>query len=303
MLLMAYGTPDTLDNVLPYYTDIRGGREPAPELVEELRQRYQVVGGTTPLLRITEDTRDALASELAKRGDQIPVFLGMKHWHPFIQEAVAEMQAAGIERAVGLVSAPHYSSMSIAGYYRLIDQAQRSLSTHIDVLPIQSWHLHPAYLDAVAVRIRSALAEFDSPDDVTVIFTAHSLPQKILESGDPYPVQLRETSQALATMLGLTDWVFSYQSAGRTADPWLGPDLVDTVNHLADEGKRHVLVASVGFVSDHLEILYDIDYEASAAARSRNIELRRTQMLNASHDFVAALAELVRARLSVGSEV
>jgi ferrochelatase len=295
VLLMAYGTPDSLEAVEPYYTHIRGGRPPAPHLLEELRERYRLVGGSTPLLEITEATRAALQDQLALYGTY-RVFLGMKHWHPYIEEGVKAMNEAGIRRAVGLVLAPHYSRMSIAGYYDYIRKAQEALGTSIEILPIESWHLHPPYLQAVADRVRAQLTTFPSDEAVTVIFTAHSLPERILADGDPYADQLRETSEALASMLQLRHWTFSFQSAGRTPDPWLGPDIVDTVHRLADEGVKAILVAPIGFVSDHLEILYDIDYEAQAAARERGIRLKRTESLNASPDFVAGLADLVRER-------
>jgi ferrochelatase len=295
VLLMAYGTPDSMEAVEPYYTHIRGGRPPAPHLLEELQERYRLVGGSTPLLEITEATRSALERELSRYGNY-RVFLGMKHWHPYIEEGVRTMHEAGIRQAVGLVLAPHYSRMSIAGYYDYISKAQDKLGTSIEILPIESWHLHEPYLQAVAHRVREKLDTFPPDDEVTVIFSAHSLPEKILADGDPYADQLGETSKALAAMLGLAHWTFSFQSAGRTPDPWLGPDIVDTVNRLADEGVRNILVAPVGFVSDHLEILYDIDYEAQGAARERGITLKRTDSLNAGADFVEGLAELVRRR-------
>lgn len=302
VLLMAYGTPDTLENVEPYYTHIRGGRVPAPELVEELRERYRLVGGTTPLLEITEATRQRL-EDCLNAGSSGPyrVFLGMKHWHPYIEQAVGEMAQAGVTRAVGLVLAPHYSPMSIGGYYTYVSAAQQKLGTHIDLLPIESWHLHPPYLEAVAARIHAGLARFPPSEEVTVIFTAHSLPKKIIDTGDPYPQQLHETSQALADKVGLRSWTFSYQSAGRTAEPWLGPDLVETVHALADRGVRNILVASIGFVSDHLEILYDIDYEAQEAAKARGVTLKRAEMLNASPDFVEGLAALIQENLASSS--
>lgn len=294
VLLMAYGSPDTLDDVEAYYTDIRGGRPPSPELVEELRERYRLVGGRTPLLEISEATRAALEERLNAAGrGRFRAFLGMKHWHPYIEQAVSEMQAEGIERAVGLVLAPHYSRMSIAGYYGAIEKAQKKLGSEIRIHPIESWHLHPGYLHAVATRVAARLAEFPPGEAVTVVFTAHSLPERILQSGDPYQDQLQETSEALARMLGLSNWTFSFQSAGRTPDPWLGPDIIDTVHRLADQGETNILVAPIGFVSDHLEIFYDIDFEAQEAARERGVTLKRTESLNASPDFVEALADLV----------
>jgi ferrochelatase len=304
VLLMAYGSPDTLDDVEPYYTHIRGGRAPSPDLLEELKGRYALVGGRTPLSAISEETRTGLEQRLNREG-RYRVILGMKHWHPYLEAAVARMAAEGISEAIGLVLAPHYSAMSIAGYYRYIDQAQEKLGTQIAVQRIDSWHLWPPYLRAVADRIQHRLAEFLCGSEVTVVFTAHSLPQKILADNDPYPRQLRETSEAIAAMQQLERWTFSYQSAGRTADPWLGPDLVETVHHLADAGVQHILVAPIGFVSDHLEILYDIDYEAQQAAQERGVTLKRTESLNASPDFVEGLASLVlaRRRQEVGAHV
>jgi protoporphyrin/coproporphyrin ferrochelatase len=299
VLLMAYGTPDTLDDVEPYYTHIRRGRKPTPELLEELKERYRIVGGRTPLSDITEATRGGLEERLNDQSDgQWRVFVGMKHWHPYIAQAVREMADAGVRRAVGLVLAPHYSRMSVAGYYDYIAAAQREYGTDIEILPIESWHLHEPYLKAVADRVQRKLADFLCGSDVTVVFTAHSLPQKIVADGDPYPAQLRETAEAIAGMLGLERWTFSYQSAGRTPDPWLGPDIVETVHTLADDGVRHILVAPIGFVSEHLEIQYDIDYEAQAAARERGVTLKRIDMLNASPDFLDGLAELVRRRVA-----
>jgi ferrochelatase len=297
VLLMAYGSPDSLEDVEAYYTHIRGGRKPSPDLVEELKERYRRVGGRTPLSEISEATRQDLEAQLNDGSDsRYRVFLGMKHWHPYIEQAVREVFDEGIERAVGLVLAPHYSRMSIAGYFHYIDVAQEKLGSKIEILPIESWHLHPPYLRAVASRIESKLADFLCGSDVTVVFTAHSLPQKILEDQDPYPRQLHETSQAVASMLSLKHWTFAYQSAGRTPDPWLGPDIVDTVHELADQGVQHILVAPIGFVSEHLEIHYDIDYEALQAAAERGVTLKRIDMLNASPDFVAGLADLVRER-------
>jgi ferrochelatase len=221
----------------------------------------------------------------------------MKHWHPYIEQAVQELAEEGIQRAVGLILAPHYSTRSVAEYYGYVEEAQQKLGTAIEVERIDQWHLFPPFLDAVRRRIESQLDEFPPGADVTVVFTAHSLPEKILQSGDPYPDQLLETSEALAEAIGIQRWTFSYQSAGRTPDPWLGPDLVDTVHRLAHEGVKNILVASIGFVSDHLEILYDIDYEAQEAAREEGITLRRTEMLNASTDFVEGLVALVRERI------
>jgi ferrochelatase len=296
---MAYGTPDSLDDVEPYYTHIRGGRAPTPELLAELKDRYRLVGGRTPLSEISEATRKALEERL---GDSFRVYLGMKHWRPWIKDAVAQMAAGGIGRAIGLVLAPHYSTMSVAQYYHYVEQAQEQAGSHIHFERIDSWHLHLPFLEAVARRVRAALSRFPPGEPVTVVFTAHSLPQRIVQAGDPYPDQLRETSETLARMLDLRAWTFSYQSAGRTPDPWLGPDIVETVESLADRGVRNILVAPIGFVSDHLEIFYDIDHEARQAAEARGVHLERTESLNASPDFIEGLAGLVLSRVQAPAD-
>ncbi|GAC1445343.1 MAG: ferrochelatase [Chloroflexota bacterium] len=297
VLLMAYGTPNTPDDIEPYYTHIRGGRPPTPELLEELKARYALVGGRTPLSDISEATRDGLQKRLNESSDQnFRVILGMKHWHPYIKEAVRMLASAGISRAIGLVLAPHYSRMSVEAYYGYIEAAQQDLGTKITLDRIDDWHLHRPYLEAVAKRTRDAMDQFEHSAELTVVFTAHSLPQKILAYDDPYPDQLLETSEALAKMLDIKRWTFSYQSAGRTPDPWLGPDICHTVNELADAGVKNILVVPVGFVSDHLEIFYDLDYEAKAVADSRGVVLKRIEMLNASSDFVTGLSDLVLSR-------
>ncbi|MGI8827991.1 MAG: ferrochelatase [Chloroflexota bacterium] len=298
VLLMAYGTPEKPEDVAPYYTHIRHGHPPTAHLLAELQSRYALVGGHTPLTAITEATRQGL-QEVLDRTEyrRYRVIVGMKHWRPWIHEAVAEMAAEGIDHAVGLVLAPHYSSFSIAQYYGYVEQAQEKTGTSIRIDRIDSWHLHPRYLAAIARRVRTRLAEFPEGDEVTVIFTAHSLPEKIVAEGDLYPEQLRETSETLAEMLDLPHWTFSYQSAGRTTDRWLGPDLVDTVHRLVGEGVMNILVATIGFVSDHLEILYDIDCEAKAAADDCGVAFKRTESLNASPDFLETLADLVRDRV------
>jgi ferrochelatase len=298
VLLMAYGSPDTPEDIEPYYTHIRHGRAPSPELLQELRDRYRLVGGRTPLSDISEATRAQLEHRLnAQSSNRYRVILGMKHWHPYIEQAVREMAAEDVRQAVGLILAPHYSTRSVAEYYGYVEEAQRKLGTSIELERIDQWHLFPPFLEAVRRRIETQLNAFPPDSDVTVVFTAHSLPEKILQSGDPYSDQLLETSEALAESIGIQHWTFSYQSAGRTPDPWLGPDLVDTVHRLAGEGVKNILVASIGFVSDHLEILYDIDVEAQEAAREDGVTLRRTEMLNASPGFVQGLVTLVRERI------
>lgn len=288
ILVMAYGTAAGPDDIERYYTDIRGGRPPGPELLEELRERYAAIGNRFPLTEITEAQAAGLEREL---GEGFRAYVGMKHSPPFIPETVEKMAAEGIERAVGIVMAPHYSRMSIGGYVDRVEKAEAPIE--VDV--IESWHTHPAYLEVLADRVRRALDSL--PEDPLVVFTAHSLPARIVDEGDPYPEQLRETADAIAERLGLAHHTTGWQSAGRTPEPWLGPPLEDLIPEVAEEHAA-ILVVPCGFVSDHLEILYDLDVEARGSAEQAGIAFARTESLNAEPDFVAALGAIVRDRLA-----
>lgn len=281
---MAYGTPRSLDEVEAFYTDIRGGRAPSPELLANLRARYEAIGGRTPLLEITRQQAFALERML---GSGWRVFVGMKHWHPYLDETLHDMAGAGIRQAVALALAPHYSELSVGAYVHAVKEA----ASGIELAFVPSWHLQPAYLEAVADHVRAASRSFD-PE--VVVFTAHSLPKRILENGDPYVDQLHDTAHRLAELLRLRRWEFAFQSAGATGDAWLGPDILETVDRLAAEGARRLLVAPIGFISDHLEILYDLDVQARQRAATRGIELRRIESLNADPMLIRALAAAVR---------
>jgi ferrochelatase len=279
VLLMAYGTPRGLDEVEAFYTHIRGGRRPSAELLANLRARYQAIGGRTPLLDITR--QQACALEMAL-GAGYRVFIGMKHWHPYIGDVVADMEAASIREAVAVALAPHYSALSVGAYIDAVSRAAASIQFRF----VKSWHLQPAYLQAVASHVRAACQDFD-PE--AVVFTAHSLPRRILEQGDPYVDQLQATAHAVADRLDSPRCVFSFQSAGATPEPWLGPDILAIIDQLAAEGVRRMLVAPIGFISDHLEILYDLDVQARQRADERGIELRRTESLNTDPKLIQAL--------------
>lgn len=299
VLLMAYGAPRTLEDVGPYYTHIRGGREPRPDQIEELKERYRKIGGESPLLRITEAQARALETQLNWHREQYRTFVGMKHWHPFIREAVEAMASRGIERVVALALAPHYSRMSVGGYLRAVDEALEALGDSMEVLPVESYHAHSGFIEAVAGKVRQGVEAFPQEvrREVQVVFTAHSLPQRILDEGDPYQDQLLETCRLVAEQVGLASWHFAYQSAGHTNEPWLGPDITQLLPSLAAEGHWHVLTTPVGFVADHLEILYDLDYEAQELARSLDLSLRRTESLNDDPIFISALADVVQKKL------
>lgn len=292
VLLMAYGTPDSLDAVPAYYTHIRGGRTPPAESIANLRERYRLVGGVTPLLERTREVRDRLAAAFTAAGDSRPVYIGMKHWHPFIAETVAEMEAAGEREATGLVLAPHYSRMSIGGYRRYLDEATAASPAAPVIHLIERWGTAPEFIELMAVLVREGLADFPSPD-VTVVFSAHSLPVRIREWDDPYERELEESSRLAAEAAGVSGWRFAWQSAGATAEPWIGPDILTMLDTLAAEGVRQVLQVPIGFVSDHLEVLYDIDIEAAGRAGELGITLRRTRLPNADPRFIAALMSVI----------
>ncbi|MGH7566388.1 MAG: ferrochelatase [Gemmatimonadota bacterium] len=292
VLVMAYGTPERLEDVEPYYTHIRRGSPPPANLLAELVSRYEAVGGPTALNRITRAQADGLALALAGNGHDVPVYIGFKHVAPFVGETVRRMAVDGIDRAIGLVLAPHYSLRSIAEYSHYAEEA-RPAGFKLDV--IRSWHDHPLLVAYLAARLREALGR--AGGSPPVVFTAHSVPARVIEEGDPYADQLRETSELVAAAAGVGRWQFAFQSAGRTADPWLGPDVLEVIGAIADGGDRAVVVQAVGFVADHLEILYDLDIEARRAAESRGLSFTRAAMPNDDPDFIGVLARVVEARL------
>jgi ferrochelatase len=284
VILMAYGSPERVADVPAYYADIRGGRPISPENLEDLVSRYRALGieDSNPLNAITEATRAALEDELG-----LPVLTGMKHWTPRIADAVDAALAGGATRLVGLVLAPHYSRLSIGGYRRLLDEA---VAGRAETVFVDSWHDEPGFVALLADRVRDA--------DAHVVFTAHSLPARILEEGDPYREQLLETARLVADSAGVEDWSFSFQSESPTGEPWLGPDILDHLADLAGRGAESVLVCPVGFVSDHLEIRWDIDNEAQDKARELGLRLDRIEMPNDEPRFVAVLAAIVRRALA-----
>ena len=290
---MAYGTPKALEEIEPYYTDIRGGRKPSPENLKELVARYERIGGRTPLLDITREQARALQGQL---GDDYHVYIGMKHWHPYIAQAVDEIAKDGLRRVVALALAPHYSKFSIDGYIQRVRDAVQKSGAPLDVTYVESWNDHPLFLRSIAERMENARKEFGAEnwDDIQVIFSAHSLPERILQSNDPYPQELRETCEGVAALIGLKQWRFAYQSAGRTGEKWLGPEILDTLGEIAAEKNRRVLIAPIGFVADHLEVLYDIDVECAERARELGLDMHRIESPNASPTFIAALAAIVR---------
>ena len=284
VVLMAYGSPERLSDVPAYYADIRGGRPIPPEHLEDLVERYRRLGieEESPLNAITEETRAALEREL-----RLPVFTGMKHWTPRIAEAADHAVARGADTVAGLVLAPHYSELSVAGYR---DQLDSALAGRAELLFVDSWHDEPAFVELLADRVRGT--------DAHVVFTAHSLPARILDSGDPYRDQLLETSRLVAEAAGLASWSFSFQSESPTGEPWLGPDILEHLESLQRQGVDHVLVCPVGFVSDHLEIRWDLDIEAQDRAGELGMHLDRIEMPNADPQLVRTLVQIVKRALA-----
>ena len=294
ILLMAYGTP-SLDEIESYLTDIRRGRKPTADQVEDLKRRYREIGGFSPLLEITKAQAFELEQELHAKGIRVRVYYGMKHWHPYISETVSDILKLGIHRIVGLVLAPHYSKLSVGEYRQLLESAfLTSKNTEVDF--VESWYDNSLFQSALTEKVIEALKKCPHDTEVSVLFTAHSLPERIIAEDDPYPAQLLESCKAVARLANIQRWSFAYQSAGQTGEEWLGPDILEVLGKMATGSS--VLVVPIGFVADHLEILYDIDVEARAFAKCRDIALCRTESLNSSPKFISALADIVSNRLT-----
>ncbi len=293
VLVMAYGTPRDLDDVEAYYTHIRRGKPPPREFLEELTERYLAIGGRSPLYGITRAQQQGIEARL----EGVKTYLGQKHQSPFISDGVHAAVSDGVDRIVGLVLAPHYSTMSIGDYTRRVESAARDVGFEGAVEVVRSWHLEPGYIRWLSARVQETLPAVGNGEDTCVIFSAHSLPTKILATGDPYADQLAETAAAVAAETGLQRWRVGWQSAGRTEEPWIGPDILDVVKELASEGARSVVVCPCGFVADHLEVLYDVDIEAKRAAEDLGVELARTRSPNDDPEFLDMLAGVVSGAL------
>jgi ferrochelatase len=305
VLVMAYGGPASLDEIPGYLADIRSGRPTSRAVLEEITENYRAIGGRSPLLEVTQRQVDALATEL---GDEYRCYLGMRHWAPWIEDVVGEMVEDGVTHAVGLVLAPHFSALSVAKYQQKVADGLELYHGRLHFEHVASYHDAPGLVAAFAARVDEGLARWpaDERASVHVVFSAHSLPQRVLSSGDPYGEQCLETARLVAAAAQLPDerWSWAYQSAGRTPEPWAGPDLSDHLAELATRGVRDVISIPVGFVSDHVEILFDIDHRASEIAASLGMRLERPPALNDDPVFISTLAGLVRERaeaLLVGS--
>jgi len=305
VLLMALGGPDSLDAVAPFLNEVRGGRPTPPELIHEITERYRATGGKSPVPAIMQEVARKLEHRLNEAGpSRFKVYVGFRHWHPYIRDTYREIVRDGVQRLVGLCMAPQNSQLSVGAYVRKVEEAQAESGAAMLCTHVQSWNTHPALIQGITANIREAMGKFpaDTRDHVALIFTAHSLPERILKDGDAYPVQVRETVEAVRAALGPlpppATWRFAYQSQGRTSDQWLGPTVEDMLDDLHRVGCRHVLIAPIGFVSDHLEVLYDIDIEFATRARDKDMRLERIAMLNATAPFVDTLREIVTAHLT-----
>ena len=298
VLLMAYGTPKSEEDMEPYLTDIRRGHKPTQEAVENLKERYRKIAGHSPLLDISNAQASALEKALRAREANARVYVGMKHWHPYIGEVIPGIVNDGIHQIIALALAPHYSQVSIGGYKQALEKALAAAG-NLSADFVESWYNHRLFHLSVAEKVRFAMGQFPKSGNLEFLFTAHSLPERILEQNDPYPSQLRSSCQAVADILKLDRWSFAYQSAGQTTEKWLGPDILESLQEISQRGKTlNVLVIPIGFVADHLEILYDIDVEAKEFAKVHGLNLMRTESLNTSPTFISALADIALARAS-----
>ncbi|NGZ10244.1 MAG: ferrochelatase [Nitrospira sp. LK70] len=301
ILLMAMGGPDCLENVEPFLRDVRGGRPTPPELVEEIRERYRVTGGKSPAVGITQEVAKKLEQQLNESSDRrYHVYVGLRHWHPLIKETYAELLKESPEQIIGVCMAPQQSSLSTGAYRKKVEEARAELADRTDVTYVGSWNRHPRLIAAIVDNIRQGLLTFaaDVRETVPVLFTAHSLPERIVAMKDPYPDEVKGTVEAVTRFLGNQPTYFAYQSQGRSNEPWLGPtveSMLETI-HLAGHG--HVLVAPIGFICDHVETLFDIDIELKQLAAKKGMRLERIAMLNNSLPLIETLRDVLTAHES-----
>ncbi|WP_078577245.1 ferrochelatase [Salipaludibacillus agaradhaerens] len=303
LLVMAYGTPRKMEEIEPYYTHIRGGRKPSQEQLDDLTDRYQAIGGISPLADITNDQTQKLEEELNRRYKdkevQFKAYQGLKHIDPFVEEAVHNMNKDGIEEAVSIVLAPHYSSYSVKSYNGRAKEEAKSIGGPT-ITSVDSWYDEPEFIDYWAeqiIKTRATMTDEEKEHHV-VIFSAHSLPEKILKNGDPYPDQLKETARLIARKADIKNYEIGWQSEGNTPDPWIGPDVQDLTRDLYEkQGYKAFMYCPVGFIADHLEVLYDNDYECKVVTDEVGAGYYRPEMPNAKPEFIQALATVIEKTL------
>lgn len=296
LLVMHYGTPATLDEVLPYYTHIRHGRPPSEEALQDLIDRYKAIGGPSPLAHVSERQGGLIQSGLSRRGIVSKLYVGAKHTHPFIEEVVAQMASDGVERAVAVVLAPQYSTFSVVAYKKYIEKGLAEHAPNMRIEVVERWGTLPALVAGLSERLSQQMTGWD-PAETLVIFSAHSLPVKIMAAGDPYKEELLETSRLVAESAGIANWTFGFQSASSTGEPWLGPDILEVIEENASKYKN-IVACTVGFVSDHLEVLYDLGIEAREKCEELGLGFRRADTIGEDAAVMDALAGLAAAKLS-----
>jgi protoporphyrin/coproporphyrin ferrochelatase len=302
LLVMAYGTPYTVDDIERYYTHIRHGRKPSTEMLEDLKSRYEAIGGLSPLAKITSEQAEKLEKHLNQVQDDIEfkMYLGLKHIEPFIEDTIQQMHDDGITEAVSIVLAPHFSTFSVKSYNGRAKEEAEKLGG-LKIHSIDSWYNEPKFIDYWVKKIKQIFEQMpqNEKDHSMLIVSAHSLPEKILQSGDPYPIQLRETADLIAEGVGIQNFAVGWQSAGQTPEPWLGPDVQDLTRTLFNEHQYKAFVyAPVGFVTEHLEVLYDNDYECKVVTDELGAKYYRPEMPNAKEEFIDALATVVLEKLA-----
>lgn len=301
LLVMAYGTPSRLEDLERYYTHIRRGRKPSPEMIDELRQRYEAIGGISPLAKLTVEQAKKLEKHLNEVQDKIEftMYLGLKHIDPFIEDAVEQMSKDGITEAVSIVLAPHFSTFSVKSYN---DRAKEEAEKHgINITSVESWYSEPKFIEFWTNSIKKIYEQMpqQEKEQAMLIVSAHSLPKKILDFGDPYPDQLHETADLIAKQAGIQHYTVGWQSAGNTPEPWIGPDVQDLSRTLYHEHPYKAFVfAPVGFVCDHLEVLYDNDIECKAVTEELGVSYYRPEMPNTKPEFIDAMASVILKRLA-----
>lgn len=302
LLVMAYGTPYTLDDLEGYYTHIRHGRKPSPEMIEDLRNRYEAIGGISPLAKITLDQAEKLEEHLNKIQDEIEfkIYLGLKHIQPFIEDAVKQMHDDGIKEAVSIVLAPHFSTFSVKSYNgRAVEEAEKLGG--LKITSIESWYQEPKFIDYWSDKVKQTFEQMpqEEKEHAVLIVSAHSLPEKILQFGDPYPQQLKETADLIASQAGIKNYTVGWQSAGNTPEPWIGPDVQDLTRELFQQHHYKAFVfAPVGFVCDHLEVLYDNDIECKVVTDELGVSYYRPEMPNAKEEFIDCLSTVILKKLT-----
>ncbi|MFT4414814.1 ferrochelatase [Fredinandcohnia humi] len=303
LLVMAYGTPYKEEDIERYYTHIRHGRKPSPDMLEDLRSRYEAIGGISPLAKITKEQAEKLEEHLNEIQDDIEfkMYLGLKHIEPFVEDAVAQMHKDGIEEAVSIVLAPHFSTFSVKSYNGRAKEEAEKLGG-LTITSVESWYKESTFIDYWANQLKQVYGSMsqEERENAVLIVSAHSLPEKIIATGDPYPNQLQETADLIAEASGITNYEIGWQSAGNTPEPWLGPDVQDLTRDLYNEkGYKAFVYVPVGFVADHLEVLYDNDYECKIVTEELGVSYYRPEMPNAKPEFIACLGNVVLKQLNL----